>query len=169
VNNEDKQPKPKRAGIDEQGFRGNVGIVLMNQQGQVFWGKRAKQNAWQFPQGGIKPHETPQEAMYRELYEEVGLQSGQVHLLGQTSDWLRYLLPKHLIRHHSKPLCIGQKQIWFLLQLNAQDTEINLQVARRPEFDQWRWVDYDYPKNQVIEFKKEVYASALAELRQFIS
>jgi putative (di)nucleoside polyphosphate hydrolase len=162
---ERKSPKPRRAGIDAQGFRANVGIVLMNNDGHVFWGKRANQNAWQFPQGGIKPMETPQQAMLRELNEEVGLSAHQVEILGRTRDWLTYRLPKSLIRYHSKPLCIGQKQIWFLLRLTESDAAINLNSANRPEFDCWKWVEFDYPVQQVIEFKREVYQKALTELK----
>ena len=97
--------------IDSDGFRPNVGIILCNNQRRLFWGRRVGQNAWQFPQGGINRDETPEEAMYRELEEEIGLQSHQVKIIGSTRDWLRYRLPERYIRKHCEPLCIGQKQI----------------------------------------------------------
>jgi len=103
--------------IDSEGFRANVGIIISNDAGQVFWAKRVGQDAWQFPQGGIKPDETAESAMYRELKEEVGLSPKHVEIIGCTNDWLKYWLPEKFIRQNSMPLCIGQKQIWYLLKL----------------------------------------------------
>ncbi|HHC75131.1 MAG TPA: RNA pyrophosphohydrolase, partial [Thiothrix sp.] len=93
--------------IDEDGFRPNVGIILCNGDGKVFWGKRLGQNSYQFPQGGIDRGETALDAMYRELHEETGLKAAQVEVLGSTTGWLRYRLPNHMIRRQSKPICIG--------------------------------------------------------------
>ena len=87
--------------IDAEGFRANVGIILCNADSQLLWAKRIRQRSWQFPQGGIRAHETPEQAMYRELNEEVGLQPEHVEVLGCTKSWLRYRLPKHLVRRHS--------------------------------------------------------------------
>ena len=97
-------PRPHRdvEGVDSNGVRPNVGMGLTNSQGQVLWARRVGlQNAWQFPQGGIAPGETPIEALYRELYEEVGLRSENVEILGQTQGWLRYRLPNRLKRSNS--------------------------------------------------------------------
>ncbi len=150
--------------IDADGFRANVGIILANTQGQVLWARRVKHDAWQFPQGGIDYGETPLDAMYRELWEEVGLYPEHVKLLSQTQNWLRYRLPKRLIRQEQYPLCVGQKQKWFLLQLDDKNEEhIRLDVAK-PEFDHWEWVSYWYPLNQVVAFKRNVYRRALLEL-----
>lgn len=150
--------------IDSQGFRPNVGIILTNDQGRVFWAKRKGQDAWQFPQGGISRDESPMEAMYRELYEETGLQPDHVEIIGQTRRWLRYRLPKRMIRRHSHPLCIGQKQRWFLLRLVADEHCLKLDATDKPEFDGWRWVDYWHPVNEVVFFKRRVYQLALNEL-----
>lgn len=150
--------------IDSEGFRSNVGIVICNRKGQVLWAKRIGQSAWQFPQGGIKEAESLEDAMYRELHEEVGLQASDVSLLHQTADWLHYHLPKNYIRHNKDPLCIGQKQKWFLLGLESDDSTVELAKSGVPEFDDWRWVNYWYPINQVIEFKRDVYRKALQEL-----
>ena len=100
--------------IDTEGYRPNVGIILTNQQGQLLWAKRVNQDAWQFPQGGIQRDETPIAAMYRELEEEVGLLPEHVTVVACTRGWLSYRLPKRMIRHNSLPICIGQKQKWFL-------------------------------------------------------
>jgi putative (di)nucleoside polyphosphate hydrolase len=150
--------------IDSEGFRPNVGIILCNQQRQLFWGRRVGQNAWQFPQGGIKQDETPEQAMFRELEEEVGLQPHHVELLGATEDWLRYRLPKRFIRHHCQPLCIGQKQRWFLLRVLCNETDFCLSNSPKPEFDHWRWVKYWHPLREVVYFKRKVYSRALEEL-----
>jgi putative (di)nucleoside polyphosphate hydrolase len=156
--------------VDKNGFRLNVGIVLSNPQKQLFWGRRSgKKDAWQFPQGGIQRSETPEQAMYRELYEETGLSQTDVQLLGQTQHWFCYYLPKYLRRPHEKPLCIGQKQKWFLLQLLADEQRICFDHTDTPEFTDWRWVDYWYPLEQVIQFKKEVYKNALKELEPFLA
>lgn len=150
--------------IDPDGFRSNVGIILTNDTGQVLWARRVNQNAWQFPQGGINAGETPEEALYRELNEEIGLDSGDVRILACTRGWLRYRLPARLVRANSHPLCIGQKQKWFLLHLLADERQVRMDLTCKPEFDGWRWVSYWYPLGQVVSFKREVYRRALKEL-----
>lgn len=149
--------------IDFDGYRPNVGIVICNRKGQVLWAKRYGQNSWQFPQGGINDNETAEQAMYRELFEEVGLTRKDVKLLYVSKQWLRYKLPKRLLRYDSKPMCIGQKQRWFLLQLVSDEKDINMQTTKSPEFDGWRWVSFWYPVRQVVSFKKEVYRKAMKE------
>jgi putative (di)nucleoside polyphosphate hydrolase len=151
--------------IDSDGFRPNVGIMLANDQGQLLWARRVGgHDAWQFPQGGISAGESPEQALYRELHEEVGLSPDAVEILGTTRGWLRYRLPRHFIREGQKPLCIGQKQKWFLLRLLAADAAVQLDLNDKPEFDHWQWVSYWYPLNQVISFKREVYRRAMKEL-----
>ncbi|MDO9452170.1 MAG: RNA pyrophosphohydrolase [Stagnimonas sp.] len=152
--------------IDADGFRPNVGIIVLHptEAGQVLLAKRIGQQAWQFPQGGIKRGESPEDACYRELEEELGLKPKHVELLGATEGWLSYLLPKHLVRRGNKPLCIGQKQRWFLLKLTAGDDRVRLDANATPEFDAWRWVDYWSPVAQVIYFKRAVYQQALTTL-----
>lgn len=150
--------------IDEEGFRANVGIILTNDQDEVFWAKRIGQRAWQFPQGGIRQYESPEEAMFRELREEVGLRPEHVEIIASTNDWLRYRLPKHLLRRDSKPLCIGQKQRWFLLRMACGEDEVCFDTTGQPEFDGWRWVDYWLPVEEVVFFKRDVYQRALTEL-----
>ncbi|RLA56306.1 MAG: RNA pyrophosphohydrolase [Gammaproteobacteria bacterium] len=151
--------------IDSDGFRPNVGIVLANDRGQVLWARRVGgRDAWQFPQGGINSGESPEQALYRELHEEVGLSRDAVEVLGSTRGWLRYRLPRRFIRKGQKPLCIGQKQKWFLLRMLKNDTAVQLDLNDEPEFDHWQWVSYWYPLNQVISFKREVYRKAMKEL-----
>lgn len=149
--------------IDAEGFRANVGIVICNRMGQVLWAKRYGQHSWQFPQGGIDQGETAEQAMYRELHEEVGLKPEHVEILSVTKNWVRYKLPKRLIRQGSNPVCIGQKQKWFLLQLNCKEQDVNLLHSGHPEFDDWRWVSYWYPVRNVVSFKRDVYRRVMKE------
>ena len=150
--------------IDSDGFRLNVGIILANQFNEVLWARRIGQNSWQFPQGGIKVTETPDEALYRELHEEVGLLASDVEIVAKTKGWLRYRLPKKMIRHNSLPLCVGQKQKWYLLRMHSEDSMVSMNTSTNPEFDQWQWVSYWYPLGQVVSFKREVYRRAMKEL-----
>lgn len=154
--------------IDASGFRSNVGIILSNQDNRVFWGRRAGQDAWQFPQGGIRMHETVEEAMYRELEEEIGLRQEHVLVMGRTAGWLRYRLPRRLIRYDSEPVCIGQKQIWFLLRLVGDERDVRFDLSDKPEFDSWRWVNYWRPAQEVVAFKRKVYATALRQLAPLV-
>ncbi len=150
--------------IDADGFRANVGIILTDGRGRVLIGGRIGQSGWQFPQGGIAPHESTEEALYRELNEEVGFEPRQVETLGRTRDWLRYRLPDRFIRREKSPLCIGQKQCWYLLRLLVDPDEIRFDTTDAPEFDRCRWVDYWRPVKEVIYFKRHVYVQALTEL-----
>jgi putative (di)nucleoside polyphosphate hydrolase len=150
--------------IDADGFRANVGIIVCDTRGLVLVGGRVGQDAWQFPQGGIRHDESPEQAMYRELREEVGLGPDDVAILGSTPDWLRYRLPEQYIRRKMRPLCIGQKQRWFLLRLLSTDGSLRLDTTTTPEFDRWRWVEYWQPLREVIFFKRKVYRQALEHL-----
>jgi len=154
--------------IDRDGYRPNVGIILCNSKNDVFWGKRIKEHSWQFPQGGINFGETPEQAMYRELMEEVGLAPNHVKILGRTREWLRYDVPHNWVKREWRGSYKGQKQIWFLLRLVGRDCDVSLRASERPEFDAWRWNDYWVPLDSVIEFKRDVYRQALSELAKYL-
>ena len=154
--------------IDSDGYRPNVGIILCNRDAQLLWARRIGQDAWQFPQGGIRSDETPEDALYRELAEEVGLHPEHVQIISSTQGWLRYRLPKRFIRHDSNPVCIGQKQIWYLLRLTCSEDAVCLNRSEQPEFDNWRWVDYWHPLQEVISFKRAVYKRALREFAPLV-
>jgi putative (di)nucleoside polyphosphate hydrolase len=172
----------RAAVLDKEGYRPNVGIILANQRNEVWWGKRVHQHAWQFPQGGIKGGETPLQAMYRELEEEIGLQRGHVRILGRTREWLRYEVPEKWARRHKEAngaqakrgeakgaAYRGQKQIWFLLRMVGRDCDVKLRASGHPEFDAWRWHEYWVPLDRVIDFKREVYRQALSELHRYLA
>ncbi len=150
--------------IDSEGFRANVGIILCNGEGRLLLAGRIGSKGWQFPQGGVMRGESAEEAMYRELKEEVGLDVADVEVLGSTADWLKYRLPEKYMRHGSVPLCIGQKQRWFILKLISPEDNLQLDCCETPEFDRWRWVEFWRPVNEVIYFKRRVYVRALHEL-----
>ncbi|HEX4856046.1 MAG TPA: RNA pyrophosphohydrolase, partial [Limnobacter sp.] len=154
--------------LDKEGYRPNVGIILTNSRKQVFWGKRIREHSWQFPQGGIKHGESPEQAMYRELHEEVGLLPQHVEVIGRTRNWLRYTVPDHWIRREWRGSYKGQKQIWFLLKLVGRDCDISLRATQHPEFDAWRWNEYWVPLENVIDFKRDVYKQALGELAKLL-
>lgn len=154
--------------IDEDGYRPNVGIIVANDLGQVLWARRVGQDAWQFPQGGIRVSESPEEALYRELEEEIGLLPDHVEIVGRTRGWLRYKLPKRLRRSNNTSF-VGQKQKWYLLKMLADDQAIKFDGSESPEFDFWQWVSYWYPLGQVVAFKQEVYRRAMKELAPCLS
>jgi putative (di)nucleoside polyphosphate hydrolase len=160
--------------LDREGYRPNVGIVLLNGSNEVFWGKRVGQHSWQFPQGGIQHGESPEEAMYRELHEEVGLLPEHVQIVGRTRDWLRYDVPEEFLRRQTasrmqRASYRGQKQIWFLLRLTGHDSDIHLRATEHPEFDAWRWHPYWIELDSVVDFKREVYELALSELARYLT
>ncbi len=148
--------------IDPDGFRANVGIVLM-QADQVFLGQRTGSRGWQFPQGGMRAGETLEQALFRELDEEIGIREEQVDIVGQTDRWMRYRLPPRYVRRNQQPLCTGQKQRWFLLRLKGEPA-FDFARTSEPEFDAWRWVSWWEPVREVIYFKRPVYVRALTEL-----
>jgi putative (di)nucleoside polyphosphate hydrolase len=148
--------------VDAQGFRANVGIILIRDDKQVFVGGRSGGRGWQFPQGGIAEGEKPEQALFRELYEEIGLTQSDVEILATTRSWLRYRLPAQYQRADRGVQ--GQKQRWFLLKFTGNEEKFNFTTTDQPEFDRWRWIDYWAPVREVIYFKRAVYARALEEL-----
>lgn len=155
--------------IDNKGFRENVGIVLVNDEKQVFWGRRqGEREIWQFPQGGIEAKETPREAMYRELYEELGLLAHQVEVWCIIERWLYYYIPPHIVDMMPEADCIGQKQKWFLLRFMVGDEHIALDRVIPAEFSCFKWVDIREPLRDVARFKKAVYKQVLQTFAPFL-
>lgn len=154
--------------IDEDGYRPNVASVIINKDNKILWAKRVDEDNWQFPQGGIQKGETPEQAMYREVYEEVGLKKNSFEILGRSADWLKYDVPERFVKTYWQGRYKGQKQIWFLLKFIGSDDLINLNLHDSPEFDDWKWENFWYPLQDVVYFKKEVYSAALNELWQFV-
>lgn len=150
--------------IDADGFRPNVGIIVANEAREVLWAKRVRQDAWQFPQGGIRYGESPEQAMARELHEELGLMPEDVQVLGCTVGWHSYRLPSQFVRRGRGRTCIGQRQKWFALRLVGDESRVRFDAGPQPEFEGWRWVSWWHPLTEVVEFKRDVYRAALREL-----
>lgn len=147
--------------IDKDGYRANVGIILTNDNKEVLLAKRYKEESWQFPQGGIDYGEIILNTLYRELYEEIGLEKKDVSLIARTPKWLRYKLPKGYLKPNQKPFYIGQKQVWFMLKMQSPDNKIRLDVNKDIEFDDWKWVEFWSPIDEVVDFKKNIYEDVL--------
>ena len=150
--------------IQEPGYRLNVGLIIINDNGKLLLCKRKNMNSWQFPQGGIDKGETPTKASKRELFEEVGIKSNCVKLVGSMSDWVKYQIPKNSRRNNFVKKGIkGQKQKWFMYRLK-KDAEITFENDPDGEFDDFKWVSYWYPLHTIISFKKNVYRKVLNDL-----
>lgn len=148
------------------GYRACVGIVLVNGAGEIFVGERLDTpDAWQMPQGGIDPGETPAEAAIRELAEETGITS--VAQIASSALWRTYDLPAALGRKAWGGRFRGQAQIWTLYRFTGRDDEIDLATAH-PEFRRWKWTDRTRLLAEIVAFKRDVYADVLAEFSPYL-
>jgi putative (di)nucleoside polyphosphate hydrolase len=146
--------------MDETLYRPCVGLAILNEDGRVFVGQRfdAVVEAWQMPQGGIDPGETPIEAAYRELFEETGLKPDHVALLKELPDWLFYDLPVELQGTLWGGRYKGQRQKWFVFRLMARDAAINIAHDKTPEFCAWQWLTPNELPDHIVPFKRDLYA-----------
>ena len=150
--------------IKEKGYRLNVGIIVANSDGRLLYCKRKNSNNWQFPQGGIDKNEDTYLAAVRELYEEVGIAENKIKLIKESDSWYKYDLPRKYKRNSFLWKDFkGQKQKWFLFKL-IEEAKIDLNNENNPEFDQFDWVEYWKPLDEVVEFKREIYEKVLTEL-----
>ena len=149
-------------------MRQGVGIIVLNQNNEVFVAKRKDNpiDKWQMPQGGININETPFNAMKRELEEETSIKS--IEILKTLDNFFIYELPKELLGIIWKGKFRGQKQKWFIVRFKGEDSEINLKT-KHPEFIEWKWIEMgDLPK-VIVDFKKKVYENLLIELKKYFN
>ena len=142
-------------------FRRGVGIFLLNNEKKLWVGKRIDNMSdfWQMPQGGIDGEETPQEAMVRELGEEVGLKKN-FQIVEESQDWFYYKLPDKLKKKVWNGKYVGQKQKWFVCKFFGSDSEISLD-NHKPEFLEWKWINPYESLDRVVPFKRKMYKEVL--------
>lgn len=147
-----------------RGYRPGVGIVLANGAGRVFVARRVDMpgDSWQMPQGGVDAGETPRQAAFRELEEEIG--TGRAEMLAEAPYWLSYALPPDVAGRVWGGEYAGQTQKWFLLRFTGIDADIDLATAH-PEFDAWKWVELDDLPGLIVPFKRRLYEDVVAEFR----
>ena len=153
---------------NNEGYRPNVAMVVINSANKVLICRRKNTRTWQFPQGGIDNGEDIKKAMYRELSEEVGLSKDDVSLVGESEGTITYDIPKTIRSKVLGGKFKGQEQKWFLLKPNKDNCEIKLDNEAFPEFDKYEWVSFWQPLNRIVDFKREAYRKALSELRFLI-
>ena len=153
---------------NNEGYRPNVAMVVINSMNKVLICRRKNTRTWQFPQGGIDNGEDIKKAMYRELSEEVGLSKDDVSLVGESEGTITYDIPKTIRSKVLGGKFKGQEQKWFLLKLKKDNSEIKLDNEAFPEFDKYEWVSFWQPLNRIVDFKREAYRKALSELRFLI-
>ncbi len=143
-------------------YRLGVGAVLFNAQGQVLVAQRLDTpgDAWQMPQGGMDEDEDPRDTVLRELEEEIGTAAAEI--IGETDGWLTYDLPKEIRKTIWKGRYRGQKQKWFALRFLGQDSDIDLQAHKHPEFSAWKWAPFDTVPDLIVPFKKTLYQEIVA-------
>ena len=152
-----------RSAAESAEYRPNVGIMLLNDQWRALVGRRVggSAEAWQMPQGGIGDGETPLEAAYRELKEELGVVSAE--FVAESEAWFRYDFPPGAVLGPEKTGLRGQRQKWIILRFTGDDREINLNATDPPEFDAWRWAPINELPETIVSFKRQVYLDLLRE------
>lgn len=154
--------------MSDKKYRPNVGIMLINKNGDIFMAHRtdAREKAWQMPQGGIDGKEKPIEAAVRELCEETGVSS--ISLVAESTGWYSYDFPSRISFNNPKKRGYdGQTQKWFLFLFEGNEDEINLNQPH-PEFNKWQWVKAENVPEMIVDFKKDVYTKVVNEFLPFI-
>ena len=150
-------------------YRPNVGIVIFNSDKNIWIGKRLDNNTkegWQLPQGGIEYQEEPLDAALREVYEETGITT--IKNIATIDNWIKYNLPLDIAKNKWGGKYIGQKQKWYLFYFYGNENEINININKQPEFSKWKWADEQYIRDNVTNFRKDVYKKVFQSFSKVI-
>jgi len=153
-------------------YRPCVGVMLVNGEGMAFVGKRIDNKEgdwWQMPQGGVDPGEDLDTAMLRELGEETGLTPKHVEIVTRMEGQLLYDLPDELIGKLWGGKYRGQRQSWYLVRLTGEDSDIDLEAHKHPEFCEWKWIDPELLPEMIVPFKRTIYEEVVATFRSALS
>ena len=145
-------------------YRAGVGVMLVNDAGLVFVGQRldSTADAWQMPQGGVDKGEEPDDAAYRELWEETGVTADHVNLIARSASTYDYDLPAELQGKIWGGKYRGQRQYWYLMRFSGTDADVNI-ATEHPEFRAWKWAAPADLVDLIVPFKRELYAQIVAE------
>ena len=146
-------------------YRLCVGMIILNKHNEILVGRRLDHPSgyWQMPQGGIDKNEIPEEAVWREMMEEIGTNNAK--LIHQSSQWINYEIPEDTLK--TLPwgnLYIGQTQKWFVFQFTGKNSDINV-GTENPEFSEWKWTNHDTLIDNAVPFKRELYQKVLEEFK----
>ena len=146
-------------------YRKCVGLMILNNNKEILVGKRIDHPSgfWQMPQGGIDEHEKPEDAIWREMMEEIG--TNKAKLIKESNKWVNYEIPNDTLKTlpwgHKY---IGQTQKWFAFQFTGKDSDINVET-KNPEFSEWKWAKINSIVDNIVPFKKDVYSTILEEFK----
>ena len=140
--------------------------MILNNNNDILVGRRLDHPSgyWQMPQGGIDDNENPEEAVWREMMEEIG--TNKAKLYKTSNQWIKYEIPKETLDHLPwGKIYIGQTQKWFMFKFLGKDKDINVET-QNPEFSEWKWMNYNDLVKNAVPFKKNIYQKILNEFKE---
>ena len=144
-------------------------MMILNDKNEILVGRRLDYPSgfWQMPQGGIDDNENPEEAVWREMMEEVGTNNAE--LIKMSSQWINYNIPQDTLdRLPWGKRYVGQTQKWFVFRFTGQESDINV-GTENPEFSEWKWAKFNSLVDNIVPFKRDVYKKILEEFKDIFS